>query len=62
MFNPIAQLVISCMDSIAEMNRNQIKTRAMEGIKVAQHWVNFKAEKLELSKRMKNYCNVTKLL
>ena len=34
--NPMAQLVISCMGSIAEMNRNQIKQRAMEGIKVAQ--------------------------
>jgi len=34
--NPIAQLVISCMGSIAEMNRNQIKQRALEGIKVAQ--------------------------
>ena len=34
--NPMAQLVISCMGSIAEMNRNQIKQRALEGIKVAQ--------------------------
>ena len=34
--NPMAQLVISCMGSIAEMNRNQIKMRALEGIKVAQ--------------------------
>ncbi len=34
--NPMAQLVISCMGSIAEMNRNQIKQRAHEGIKVAQ--------------------------
>jgi DNA invertase Pin-like site-specific DNA recombinase len=34
--NPMGQLVISCMGSISEMNRNQIKQRAMEGIKVAQ--------------------------
>ena len=34
--NPMAQLVISCMGSIAEMNRNQIKMRALEGVKVAQ--------------------------
>ena len=34
--NPMAQLVISCMGSIAEMNRNQIKMRALEGIRVAQ--------------------------
>ena len=34
--NPMAQLVISCMGSIAEMNRNQIKIKALEGIKVAQ--------------------------
>ncbi len=34
--NPMAQLVISCMGSIAEMNRNQIKSRALEGIRVAQ--------------------------
>jgi DNA invertase Pin-like site-specific DNA recombinase len=34
--NPMAQLVISCMGSIAEMNRNQIKIKALEGIRVAQ--------------------------
>jgi DNA invertase Pin-like site-specific DNA recombinase len=44
--NPMAQLVISCMGSIAEMNRNQIKTRAMEGIKVAQALGKFQGRKL----------------
>jgi DNA invertase Pin-like site-specific DNA recombinase len=44
--NPMAQLVISCMGSIAEMNRNQIKTRAMEGIKVAQALGKFKGRKV----------------
>jgi DNA invertase Pin-like site-specific DNA recombinase len=34
--NPMAQLVISCMGAIAELSRNQIKTRALEGIKVAK--------------------------
>jgi DNA invertase Pin-like site-specific DNA recombinase len=44
--NPMAQLVISCMGSIAEMNRNQIKQRAMEGIKVAQALGKFKGRKV----------------
>lgn len=44
--NPMAQLVISCMGSIAEMNRNQIKTRAMEGIKVAQALGKFQGRKV----------------
>jgi DNA invertase Pin-like site-specific DNA recombinase len=44
--NPMAQLVISCMGSIAEMNRNQIKTRAMEGIKVAQALGKFQGRKI----------------
>lgn len=44
--NPMAQLVISCMGSIAEMNRNQIKQRAMEGIKVAQALGKFKGRKI----------------
>lgn len=44
--NPMAQLVISCMGSIAEMNRNQIKKRAMEGIKVAQALGKFKGRKI----------------
>lgn len=44
--NPMAQLVISCMGSIAEMNRNQIKTRAFEGIRVAQALGKFQGRKL----------------
>jgi len=44
--NPMAQLVISCMGSIAEMNRNQIKMRSMEGIKVAQALGKFQGRKL----------------
>lgn len=43
--NPMAQLVISCMGSIAEMNRNQIKQRAMEGIKVAQAFGKYQGRK-----------------
>jgi DNA invertase Pin-like site-specific DNA recombinase len=41
-----AQLIISCMGSIAEMNRNQIKTRALEGIRVAQALGKFKGRKV----------------
>ena len=44
--NPMAQLVISCMGSIAEMSRNQIKQRAMEGIKVAQALGKFQGRKI----------------
>jgi DNA invertase Pin-like site-specific DNA recombinase len=44
--NPMAQLVISCMGSIAEMNRNQIRQRAMEGIKVAQALGKFQGRKI----------------
>ena len=44
--NPMAQLVISCMGSIAEMNRNQIKQRAIEGIKVAQALGKFQGRKI----------------
>ena len=44
--NPMAQLVISCMGSIAEMNRNQIKIRAREGIKVAQALGKFQGRKI----------------
>lgn len=44
--NPMAQLVISCMGSIAEMNRNQIKTRAIEGIRVAQALGKFQGRKV----------------
>ena len=44
--NPMAQLVISCMGSIAEMNRNQIRTRALEGIRVAQALGKFQGRKV----------------
>jgi DNA invertase Pin-like site-specific DNA recombinase len=44
--NPMAKLVISCMGSIAEMNRNQIKQRAMEGIKVAQALGKYQGRKV----------------
>lgn len=44
--NPMAQLVISCMGSIAEMNRNQIKQRSMEGIKVAQALGKYQGRKV----------------
>jgi DNA invertase Pin-like site-specific DNA recombinase len=44
--NPMAQLVISCMGSIAEMNRNQIKTRALEGIRVAQALGKYQGRKI----------------
>jgi DNA invertase Pin-like site-specific DNA recombinase len=44
--NPMAQLVISCMGSIAEMNRNQIKQRALEGIKVAQALGKYQGRKV----------------
>jgi DNA invertase Pin-like site-specific DNA recombinase len=44
--NPMAQLVISCMGSIAEMNRNQIKMRALEGVKVAQALGKFGGRKV----------------
>lgn len=44
--NPMAQLVISCMGSIAEMNRNQIKMRALEGIKVAQALGKYQGRKV----------------
>jgi DNA invertase Pin-like site-specific DNA recombinase len=44
--NPMAQLVISCMGSVAEMNRNQIKMRALEGVKVAQALGKFSGRKV----------------
>ena len=44
--NPMAQLVISCMGSIAEMNRNQIKNRALEGIRVAQALGKYQGRKV----------------
>lgn len=44
--NPMASLVISVMGSIAEMTRNQTKTRSMEGIKIAQALGKFSGRKI----------------
>jgi DNA invertase Pin-like site-specific DNA recombinase len=44
--NPMANLVISVMGSIAEMERNRIKTRSMEGIKIAQALGKFSGRKI----------------
>lgn len=44
--NPLGQLVISCMGSISEMSRNQIKQKSLEGIKVAQALGKYQGRKL----------------
>jgi DNA invertase Pin-like site-specific DNA recombinase len=44
--NPIAMVVVSVMGSIAEMERNRIKERTSEGIKIAQANGKFKGRKL----------------
>jgi DNA invertase Pin-like site-specific DNA recombinase len=44
--NPLGQLVISCMGSIAEMNRNQIKQKSLEGIRVAQALGKYNGRKI----------------
>lgn len=43
--NPIAKVVISVMGSIAEMERNRIKERTKEGIKIAKAKGKFKGRK-----------------
>ncbi len=43
--NPIAKIVISVMGSIAEMERNRIKERTSEGIKIAKAKGKFKGRK-----------------
>jgi len=43
--NPIAMVVVSVMASIAEMERNRIKERTSEGIKIAQANGKFKGRK-----------------
>lgn len=43
--NPIAKVVISVMGSIAEMERNRIKERTSEGIKIARAKGKFKGRK-----------------
>jgi len=44
--NPIAMIVVSVMGSIAEMERNRIKERTSEGIKIAQAQGKFKGRKV----------------
>ncbi|MBZ9628138.1 recombinase family protein [Psychroflexus sp. CAK1W] len=44
--NPIAMVVVSVMGSIAEMERNRIKERTSEGIKIAQAKGKFKGRKV----------------
>ncbi len=44
--NPIAKVVISVMASIAEMERNRIKERTEEGIKLAKAQGKFKGRKV----------------
>ena len=44
--NPLGQLVISCMGSISEMSRNQIKQKSLEGIRVAQALGKYQGRKL----------------
>ena len=43
--NPIAMVVVSVMGSIAEMERNRIKERTSEGIKIAQAKGKFKGRR-----------------
>lgn len=44
--NPMAKIVISVMGSIAEMERNRIKERTAEGIKIAQANGKFRGRKV----------------
>jgi DNA invertase Pin-like site-specific DNA recombinase len=44
--NPTAQLVISVMGSIAQMERERIKKRTSEGIKIAKAFGKYKGRKL----------------
>jgi len=44
--NPMAKIVIAVMGSIAEMERNRIKERTAEGIKIAQANGKFKGRKI----------------
>ena len=43
--NPIAQVVVAVMGSIAQMERNRIKERTQEGIKIAKAKGKFKGRK-----------------
>jgi DNA invertase Pin-like site-specific DNA recombinase len=44
--NPMAKLVIACMGSIAEMERNRIRERQAEGILIARSIGKFKGRKV----------------
>lgn len=44
--NPMAKIVISVMGSIAEMERNRIKERTEEGIKLAKAQGKYKGRKV----------------
>ena len=44
--NPIAKIVVSVMGSIAEMERNRIKERTAEGIKIAKAKGKYKGRKI----------------
>jgi DNA invertase Pin-like site-specific DNA recombinase len=44
--NPMAKIVISVMGSIAEMERNRIKERTAEGIKIAKAQGKYKGRKV----------------
>ena len=44
--NPMGQLVIACMGSISELNRNQIKQKSLEGIRVAQALGKYQGRKI----------------
>ena len=44
--NPMAKIVISVMGSIAEMERNRIKERTSEGIKIAKAKGEYKGRKI----------------
>lgn len=44
--NPIAKVVVSVMGSIAEMERNRIKERTQEGIRIAKAEGKFKGRKI----------------
>lgn len=43
--NPMAKIVIACMGSIAEMERNRIKQRVSEGVSIAKSLGKYKGRK-----------------
>jgi DNA invertase Pin-like site-specific DNA recombinase len=64
--NPMAKIVISVMGSIAEMERNRIKERTAEGIKIAQANGKFKGRKIgsvqSNSRLLERHPNIVKKL